>query len=299
MNLIKSARFNETLEVQLSSASSVKILSAYITDSAVNTHKESLRSNGNTTIVARAIPQDFLAGSSTISAFESLLDMGVDLRIHPLLHAKLYLINESIMFLGSANFTNNGLSISGKGNLELMTKVTADEEDRLIVNSIIAESIPLTRTMLEKMKELLSDITLELTKYNLTCWPEDMLEQSTELWMKDFPLLNPLEDIDDDFKTTHDEQLFNCESSGLTKTIIKNSKVFQWLMTSLEEHHDKCFYFGELSTAIQQALQDDPRPYRTDVKVLTQNLLAYCQVYLTEEVLVDRPRYSQRIKLLH
>ena len=186
MNLIKSVSFNQALNAQLSSASTVKILSAYITDSAVNAHKEHLSSTS--TIVARAIPQDFLAGSSTISAFESLLDMGVDLRIHPSLHAKLYLINESDMYLGSANFTNNGLNISGVGNLELMTQVTADEEDLLMVNSIIAESIPLTRTMLETMKELLSDITLELSKYDLTAWPEDMFEQSTELWVKDFSI---------------------------------------------------------------------------------------------------------------
>ena len=298
MNLIKSASFNETLEAQLSNASSVKILSAYITESAVNSHNESLRSNNNTTIVARAVPQDFLAGSSTITAFESLLNMGVDLRIHPSLHAKLYLINESVMYLGSANFTNNGLNISGGGNLELMTKVTADEEDLLMVNSIIAESIPLTKSILENMKELLSDITLELAQHDLTRWPEGFLEQPTELWMSDFPLLNPMENKDDVFKTKHDEHLFNCEISELTKATIKSSRVFRWLMTSLEEHDDKCFYFGELSTAIQQALQDDPRPYRTDVKALTQNLLGYCQVYLNDKVLVDRPRHSQRIKLL-
>ena len=298
MNLIKSVSFNQALNVQLISASSVKILSAYITDSAVNAHKEQLRSTSNTTVVARAIPQDFLAGSSTISAFESLLDMGVDLRIHPALHAKLYLINETDMYLGSANFTNNGLNISGVGNLELMTKMTADEEDLLMVNSIIAESIPLTRTMLETMKDLLSDITLELSKHDLTAWPEDMFEQSTELWMKDFPLLNPMDEVGDAFKANHDEELFNCKIDDLTKAIIKSSKAFRWLMKSLEEHQDKRFYFGELSTAIQQVLQDDPRPYRTDVKVLAQNLLGYCQVYLTEEVLIDRPRHSQCIRLL-
>ena len=102
----------------------------------------------------------------------------------------------------------------------------------------------------------------------------------------------------DAFKAKHDEQLFNCQIDELTKAAIKSSKAFRWLMASLEEHPDKCSYFGELSTAIQQVLQDDPRPYRTDVKALTQNLLGYCQVYLTEEVLIDRPRHSQRIRLL-
>ena len=56
-------------------------------------------------------------------------------------------------------------------------------------------------------------------------------------------------------------------------------------------------YFGQLSDELHNALVSEPKPYRRDVKVLLSNLLEWCQKLNLEEVEIDRPNHSQRIRL--
>ena len=294
MKLINTENFQKLLKSALSDTSILKILSAYITDSAVDAYLDLFRKMSNITVVARASPSDFISGASTFSALSKLLDLGVHVRIHRSLHAKVYLLDSSQLFVGSANFTNNGLKLSGYGNLELMTEIKATSEDISLVDTIIQDSTILTHELLDKMKNAIAD-----QKSCDEWWSEDIIKIDNSLWINDFPWLNPTE-IDSSpnpESLVHDESIFpNTHRTHPEKLL--NAKVFRWLGHSINNSDKQALFFGELTSMIHSEIKDNPAPYRSDVKQLTQNLLGYCQKYLTEYFIIDRPRHSQRVRLI-
>ena len=108
-----------------------------------------------------------------------------------------------------------------------------------------------------------------------------------------------------DEDTAHDMQLL-----GLTyltrkqppslrelQAAFRKATMFQWLVDSLRSRSSG-IYFGELTARLQQVLLDDPAPKRFEVKVLLQNLLCWVSSLDISEVIIDRPSYSQRIRLI-
>ena len=49
---------------------------------------------------------------------------------------------------------------------------------------------------------------------------------------------------------------------------------------------------------LHNALVEDPKPYRREVKELLSNLLSWVEELEMEEIVIDRPNYSQRIRIL-
>lgn len=57
-------------------------------------------------------------------------------------------------------------------------------------------------------------------------------------------------------------------------------------------------YFGEITANLHNALLNDPRPYRKDVKQLLANLLNWIAALDINEIVVDRPAHSQRVRYI-
>ena len=55
-------------------------------------------------------------------------------------------------------------------------------------------------------------------------------------------------------------------------------------------------YFGELSARLHNVVVADPKPYRKDIKQMLANLLRLIEELEMEEIVIDRPNYSQRIR---
>jgi hypothetical protein len=70
-----------------------------------------------------------------------------------------------------------------------------------------------------------------------------------------------------------------------------------WLLNVLKENGG-CMFFGELSQKLHNALISDPKPYRREVKQMLANLLNLIEKLDMEEITVDRPNYSQRVRLV-
>ena len=56
-------------------------------------------------------------------------------------------------------------------------------------------------------------------------------------------------------------------------------------------------YFGELSASLHNTVVSDPKPYRKDIKKMLANLLNLIEELEMEEIVIDRPNYSQRVSL--
>ena len=72
---------------------------------------------------------------------------------------------------------------------------------------------------------------------------------------------------------------------------------FSFCVSDIFNNND-CMYFGQLTAELHDALVEDPKPYRKDVKTLLANLLAWTQALRMEEVVIDKPSHSQRVRLV-
>lgn len=56
-------------------------------------------------------------------------------------------------------------------------------------------------------------------------------------------------------------------------------------------------YFGALTKALHDSVISDPKPYRREIKEMLVNLLAIIEQLGMDEVCIDVPNYSQRVRL--
>ena len=75
------------------------------------------------------------------------------------------------------------------------------------------------------------------------------------------------------------------------------SNAVQWLKNTLRQNGNE-LYFGSLTANLHSALVEDPKPYRSDVKALLGNLLSLIDQWNLAEIVIDRPNYSQRVRLI-
>ncbi len=80
------------------------------------------------------------------------------------------------------------------------------------------------------------------------------------------------------------------------KDTFRWSNAYLWLLNVLKEN-DGCMYFGAISEKLHNSLVSDPKPYRKDVKQLLANLLSMIKILNMDEIVIDRPNYSQRVRL--
>ena len=76
------------------------------------------------------------------------------------------------------------------------------------------------------------------------------------------------------------------------------SKCFLWLYNFVSGMPEKTSYFGAVTAALHDALIQDPKPYRKEVKELLANLLGWIQVLDMDDIIIDIPNYSQRFRIL-
>lgn len=82
------------------------------------------------------------------------------------------------------------------------------------------------------------------------------------------------------------------------KEVFRWSNAYLWLLDTLRGH-DGCMYFGELSASLHNTVVSDPKPYRKDIKQMLANLLKLIEELEMEEIIIDRPNYSQRVRMVN
>lgn len=80
------------------------------------------------------------------------------------------------------------------------------------------------------------------------------------------------------------------------KEAFRWSNAYLWLLATLKENGG-CMFFGALSEKLHNAMVSDPKPYRRDIKNMLANLLSWSEMLKMEEIVIDRPNYSQRVRL--
>ncbi|NOD36649.1 MULTISPECIES: phospholipase D-like domain-containing protein [unclassified Ruegeria] len=245
-----------------------------------------IREDADLRVVSRWRLGDLVSGGSDLEAAHEVFAFGAKFLIHPRIHAKVFLFDETA-FVGSANLTGSGLpSIEGTGNLEaaVVTKNTSEIVE--FIDDLTKTSVLLTDKLLKEIADEVEQLrssqpTPATDTYSKmpTAFERVAKEQTTRSFTgADFPWCERPAEVmvgtASDPRVAHDLELFSLNSNPSLpelKEAFLNSRCYSWL--KMQTQRDT--RFGELTTRLHNALDGDPKPYRKDVKKLLSNLLAW------------------------
>lgn len=238
---------------------------------------------------------DILKGSTDFGVIESGFNNGWDVYVRFDLHAKTYVVDNKRGLIGSANATNVGLGIGKNRNMEIATLVDMEPDDIEKIKKLYNDAIQMNPEILDKMRRQIENANTRKIQegYRWDTSIENMFNPHIDvLFSHELPERYAL--IDGEYITFMDE-IYDGNIEKL-KTAFRWSNAYLWLLMVLKEHGGS-MYFGELTEKLHKAMVSDPKPYRKDVKSMLSNLLFLIEQLKMKEIIIDRPNYSQRIRL--
>lgn len=287
----------------------IQIASAFVKLEPFARLAEASCRNSNKLLVSRWQFCDLVSGVSDLEVYEIAKRLGWKFYFHQDLHAKVYLFDEEF-FAGSANLTNRGMaggppsgniefsikssaSVDISGWLELLTASSIEVDDELYsairadVESYMAfaeNRIPIRKGFSQTVSNIIyrrkPEPTLFLHDLPRTSSPYKIIESQPK---------------NDDVK--HDLQVLGLSTKASldqVRTAFQISPGFTWLLSAI----GKELYFGAITSKLHDSLRDEPKPYRSEVKKCLVNLLNWSVVLFPEQIVIDRPNHSQRIRRL-
>ena len=313
--LFLDADFRDQLERAVGmSTKSVDVLVGFAKLSAMQWLANQVAEGGiSVSVVVGWTMKDLAQESSDIQAYEFARSRGWKFGIRPELHAKIFWCDRDELLIGSANLTTRGLHLGAVGNIEAGVRITPTNIDKTKLNDLIAKSIWLDDQLFDDIRAQLASVEVggESIPSNLR-WPESieaaLLQMKKYLWVDDMFLTNPQSDVPDAASAEylalieHDRALldgcYKGDSSDRLVLTLRETTVVQWLTTVLREQDDSWARFGTVTAALHNALMDDPKPYRRDVKSLLANLLAWIEFAKMPEFEFKKHRRTTSVHLV-
>ena len=190
MQILDSLEFKNFLECSTSSdLKNILIFSAFIKSEPINWLSEMVPEDCAVSIVARFQPNDLNVGASDLEVYKKCSELGWQFGFIKNLHSKIYIFNDDVALLGSANFTSSGLNLDGYGNIEMGTEVKLSNEDRAKIKSLYSHVTWMNDEMYEQMKKELDAHQIIESKPKPFGWSDelkDLIKPPTQgLWTKD------------------------------------------------------------------------------------------------------------------
>ncbi len=311
--LINSSQGKYWLENSVSSETvSVDLCSAYLKVGSLEYfHKHFLNKGfvGKSRVLARWQLSDLISGASDLESYLYAKEHEISFFVMQNFHGKIYGINPGGVLVGSANLTNLGFGLVQNPNEEVCVFLSGHAEKNFqYINSLIEGAVLITDEIFERINKFIS--SSEEKKLDKMEWPNEIFQllipsqKTYQLIIDDMfhsNLNNKL--TDDEVEMRHDLSLLgitkhDLNNKELVKKNLLRAKPYLWLHQSLSSANSP-MYFGELSAKLHNDLVNDPKLYRKDVKQLLQNLLSWIGELAHDEIVIDRPSYSQRVTLIN
>ena len=275
---------------------SVQIITAYCKEKTLKRLDYEINSEvKDKRLLVRFRLEDLLKGSTDFGILQYGLDRGWKVYVRFDLHAKTYIVDNKRGLVGSANVTNSGFNLGKSGNMEMAAFVDIEEKDIKKIENLLKDAVPVTEDLLLKMKQQFDAVNKN---------EESISHRWDKAIMNLFkPCVETLfsYELPDEFELKKGEyfsfldETFDGNKVKM-KEIFSSSNCYLWLIDTLKNNNG-CMYFGKLSESLHIAVVSDPKPYRKDIKIMLMNLLKLIKKLEIEEIIIDRPNYSQRIRL--
>ncbi len=291
-NEIMSAVTNELKRAN----ESVQIITAYCKENAISQLNSYISNTvSEKRIMLRFRLDDLVKGSTDFSVIEFCRSRGWKVYIRFDLHAKTYIVDSKRGFVGSANATNSGLSLISHGNMEMGTLVDIDDDDVDKIDALYSDAILVDDEIYSKLKAQYQSVDVKNTGKRFV-WDDEIKSRFNPKIKTLFSHELPDKDSYDSGDYISFLDIEYGEDESMLKESFRWCNSYLWLLNSLKEN-DGCMYFGEITKKLHNALVSDPKPYRRDVKQLLANMLSMIENLHMEEVVIDQPKRSQRVRL--
>ena len=234
------------------------------------------------TLVVRFRPEDIVSGASDLELYPYCKNNGWKLFFRLDLHAKTYVFDNFKCIIGSANATGKGMKLNGTGNYEMAAAFQLDAKDKNVLRNLLVGSVKMNDSIYNEMSEVINKSkSVNHGDYSV-------------LITEDFPSCSHPTDAEDD-----DLIFLNLDKSASESELVSaftQSKCYLWLLNTVMKSSKKELSFGALSQCLHSAIINEPKPYRKDVKILLSNLITWVIDLKINELIVERPRYSQCVK---
>ena len=301
MSLLSTHEVKQKIIDEVShAADNLQIISAFCKLPAIKFIDENISHPiKNKKLMVRFLLSDILHGATDFELFDYCKANGWQMYVRFDLHAKTYIFDRKRCILGSANLTSKGLGLSLHGNYELSSFAEVDDSDLKKIDTLFDNAILMTDELYVAMK---SDY--EIAQNNQA--PSQTFKWNTKIEQKFNPKIDLL--FTYDFPNTaapnfSDVNAFEFLEIGYIpsqeelKQAFRWSKAFLWLYNYVSSCPEKTSYFGGVTAALHNSLINDPKPYRKEVKDLLANTLSWIQILDIQDIVIDTPNYSQRIRL--
>ncbi|MHC8515876.1 phospholipase D-like domain-containing protein [Sporosarcina sp. ITBMC105] len=246
-------------------------------------------------LLVRFRKEDILHGSTDLNLFYYCLLNNWELYIDFDLHSKIFIFDKKRFCIGSANVTLSGLGLIEQSNIETVCHGDLGWEDYQGIADFFQNATLLDATLFDKMLFECKNAEVSSTKTPLK-WSKELMDLvvsiPNKLWVSDLPSSSSPYDMNSADRALLGVNLDESTDLSLVRNRFKGLKCYAWLSNAF----DKETYYGRLSAELHAALVDNPNLYRKDIKVLLSNLLNWISELGVEEITVDRPNYSQRIR---
>lgn len=297
MAILFSTEIMNAVKNELKKAtSSVQIITAYCKKDSLK-YLNSCISSGvcDKRLLLRFRMDDVVSGSTDFSVLDYAISEGWKVYIRFDLHAKTYVIDNKRGLVGSANATRSGLSVGRAGNMEMATLVDIEPQDITKISQLFHDAILVDEFVLNMLQKQIDQVN-EQPHRTVYSWDFSI----TNLFN---PHINTLFSYELPEKFTLEpgeyfsflDETYEGDKEKL-KDIFKWSNSYLWLKETLKENAG-CLYFGSITEKLHNVLVSDPKPFRRDVKQMLSNLLELIDALDMEDIVIDRPNYSQRVRL--
>jgi hypothetical protein len=305
--MLLSNDFTNRLSISINSAKKRLVLSsAFIKLEALKLLSEKKLPEVDVFVISRWKKQDLLVGASDLEVYDYCRDREWGFGIDQNFHGKLYLIDDTEIYLGSANLTSNGLGFNSSSNFEFGTTFFAADADMEKINNFLNEEVTWLNDQM--YEAICADINVSKTTsepFVSTSWSDEVKALINTpvnyLWVNDLPFVAPIDlmrlDLNCEF-AMHDFEMLGLDVDRLSKKDLvlqfKRSRVYSWLLNQLAGAAE--LRFGALTKLLHDALLDDPAPYRRDVKDLLSNIFEWVK-FMPDEFVATKHNVTTSIKL--
>ena len=300
MTLLFSTEIKRRIVDELSTTSQdINIISAYCKLDAIRFIEKHIKNHvHNKKLMVRFRFDDILRGVSDLEIYEYCVQNGWELYVRFDLHAKTYVFDRIRGIIGSANLTKKGIGLAQNSNYEIAQLSSISYEEMSKIDALFDNAILMTDGLYSRMKQCVIEHG-NVANPLANDWSSDILNLFTSsakvLFVHEFPNTFSLSDLYSD--SLDFLGLDHGQSIDDIRNAFVSCNAYLWLRQKLQEAPECEMYYGALSAALHDAIINDPKPYRKEVKELQSNFLNWIIELNIEEIMIERPNHSQRIRL--
>ena len=286
------------------------LISAYIKKSILQEIPEHIN-NQKIKVLARWNLMDLVGGASDIEGYLFAKQKGWDFYVDINLHAKIYLLPPNGILIGSANATAAGLGFSSRSNNEACTVIDIDNDNSSFINNMFNQAIKLDDKLFSKIQAAYNTCD---KKQPIVQWPDGLLAElspnihSNSRFFIDECLHSDGIEILNNFQARDESSIHDLSLLGVPLNVFDrefiiskfiHSKIFLFTLSVLKQNNGE-IYFGMLTKALHNALIEDPKPYRSEIKDrFIRSIYSWIKLIGPEatNIKVDRPSYSERLSV--